>query len=311
MSDNNNGKDLSIKERQAAGYTEHLLCLRASGKISDDDYSVLLESYYNDIRRITAASVVHACDSRDRQIRKLKEQLEQTCRALEDVLGAKEDKTTRLLAANYFLSRLKQAIKGYCHAEKRTLGRRSASWPTLLFGDVRRLKFVNDTYGHEVGDTLLRAVGDMLNSTISQDDLAARSYEKGDEIVILLETDHPRSAYLAASRVRESFLVKKDWGHAVLNEFPPYLDFGGVAVDKESLEGFLGGLAPKQEIEAINELIRQWIKLADELCMKAKREKADQVLFAWCKYRAGQLVVIDHEQLSEFKLLHGLKRQYE
>ncbi|MFV2073193.1 MAG: two-component regulator propeller domain-containing protein [Thermoanaerobaculales bacterium] len=49
--------------------------------------------------------------------------------------------------------------------------------------DIDRFKDVNDTYGHEVGDQVLRAVGGALESTLREVDLAVRW--GGDEFVVL------------------------------------------------------------------------------------------------------------------------------
>jgi diguanylate cyclase (GGDEF)-like protein len=50
--------------------------------------------------------------------------------------------------------------------------------------DLDRLKEINDTYGHEAGDRAIRAVGNVLRSTVRQTDLCARF--AGDEFVVIL-----------------------------------------------------------------------------------------------------------------------------
>ncbi len=50
--------------------------------------------------------------------------------------------------------------------------------------DLDRLKELNDTYGHEVGDRALRAVGAVLRSTVRESDLCARF--AGDEFIVVL-----------------------------------------------------------------------------------------------------------------------------
>lgn len=49
--------------------------------------------------------------------------------------------------------------------------------------DLDRFKAVNDTYGHPIGDKLLKTFGERLVSVLSPDDLAARF--GGDEFVVL------------------------------------------------------------------------------------------------------------------------------
>jgi diguanylate cyclase (GGDEF)-like protein len=54
----------------------------------------------------------------------------------------------------------------------------------VLFLDLDDFKLVNDTMGHQVGDALLRAVGERLAASIRAEDVAARL--GGDEFAILL-----------------------------------------------------------------------------------------------------------------------------
>ena len=54
----------------------------------------------------------------------------------------------------------------------------------LLLLDIDKFKDINDTYGHETGDKVLKKVGHLLNSFFRSDDYAARI--GGDEFIVLL-----------------------------------------------------------------------------------------------------------------------------
>lgn len=54
----------------------------------------------------------------------------------------------------------------------------------FLFVDLDRFKYVNDTFGHEVGDILLREVGQRLKATLRMGDIVTRI--GGDEFIIAI-----------------------------------------------------------------------------------------------------------------------------
>ncbi|HZS07813.1 MAG TPA: diguanylate cyclase [Blastocatellia bacterium] len=61
---------------------------------------------------------------------------------------------------------------------------------TLLMLDLDGFKTVNDTYGHEAGDEMLRGVSAVLRENLRSTDTLAR--QGGDEFVAVLESDSPQ-----------------------------------------------------------------------------------------------------------------------
>ncbi|PRR80851.1 putative diguanylate cyclase YdaM [Clostridium liquoris] len=51
--------------------------------------------------------------------------------------------------------------------------------------DINNFKFINDTYGHNVGDSVLKAFAEVLKNNISKEHICARI--AGDEFIILLK----------------------------------------------------------------------------------------------------------------------------
>jgi len=81
--------------------------------------------------------------------------------------------------------------------------KRSGTAFAVLFMDIDGFKEVNDSYGHEVGDLLLRAVAGRLTKNVRQSDTVARI--GGDEFVIILETVRKdRGADAVALKVERS-----------------------------------------------------------------------------------------------------------
>ena len=69
----------------------------------------------------------------------------------------------------------------------------------VMFLDLDRFKFVNDSLGHTVGDSLLQAVADRLLATLDDDEVLARM--GGDELVAIVHLGARRTAAESASRV--------------------------------------------------------------------------------------------------------------
>jgi two-component system cell cycle response regulator len=73
---------------------------------------------------------------------------------------------------------------------------------SVLMLDVDRFKTVNDSYGHEAGDDVLREFAGRLKAQIRQEDLAARF--GGEELVVLMPDTSADTALGIAERIRHA-----------------------------------------------------------------------------------------------------------
>ncbi|WP_373034497.1 GGDEF domain-containing protein [Sulfurimonas sp.] len=73
---------------------------------------------------------------------------------------------------------------------------------SLLMIDIDDFKKVNDTYGHQKGDEVLKTIGKFLNNNIREMDMAARY--GGEEIVILMPNTTVNQAFKIADKMREN-----------------------------------------------------------------------------------------------------------
>ncbi|MBK6619082.1 MAG: EAL domain-containing protein [Nitrosomonas sp.] len=69
----------------------------------------------------------------------------------------------------------------------------------LLFFDLDRFKYINDTSGHQTGDALLRMVANLLLQTIRQADISGRL--GGDEFSVILPEITPDAAIEVAKKI--------------------------------------------------------------------------------------------------------------
>ena len=120
--------------------------------------------------------------SKTRQLRdEIRERVASRTEGLERTIGALRQQAARDPLTGLFNRRMLDAFLPdaieRCTAENKSL--------CLLMMDVDHFKQLNDSLGHPAGDELLRSLGQIIRSTIGEQDMAFRS--GGDEFVVLLE----------------------------------------------------------------------------------------------------------------------------
>ncbi|MEA1952936.1 MAG: EAL domain-containing protein [Campylobacterota bacterium] len=108
---------------------------------------------------------------------------------------AYHDSLTGLPNRLMFLDKLDQFIKHTKHSNKKAV---------VLFIDLDHFKNINDSYGHSLGDELLIAVAQRLQSVIGEEETISRL--GGDEFVIILENiEEINDAKIIAKKLIEVF----------------------------------------------------------------------------------------------------------
>jgi diguanylate cyclase (GGDEF)-like protein len=130
----------------------------------------------------------------------------------------------------------------------------------LLMIDVDNFKRVNDTWGHPVGDDVLRSIAQVLASNLRQTDVAARY--GGEEFAIVLPGLGPRGVRAVGEKLRRAVKALKP---LIADGAPPFqisISVGGVS-------------ASHPDLNAVD-----LIRVADSALYAAKRQGRDVVCVA-------------------------------
>jgi diguanylate cyclase (GGDEF)-like protein len=102
------------------------------------------------------------------------------------------DSLTRLANRRFFIDLLDKAM---------AFAKRHDQALSVIMADLDNFKSINDTYGHQAGDQILAAFGQVMHTSIRQEDLAARF--GGEEFILMLPGTTIEDATILAERLRE------------------------------------------------------------------------------------------------------------
>lgn len=131
---------------------------------------------------------------------------------------------------------------------------------SLVICDIDHFKSFNDTYGHQIGDQVLRLVARVLHDGVKGRDLPCRY--GGEEFVIILPDTETENAKKVADVLRNAVKSKEIRNRATGETLTPVTISMGVAqLDSE-------------------ETIKEWIERADKALYRAKKLGRDRVEIA-------------------------------
>lgn len=168
---------------------------------------------------------------------------------------AKYDDLTGLLRRETFNNILKRFI---------IRSNRTNTPLSYVLVDIDHFKKVNDTYGHDKGDEVLREVSDLLRQSVRDTDIATRKFVGrygGEELVIVLPNTDSDGAKIVGERLR-----KRVEEHFKAKDFNLTISAGVSVYSPDSSE---------DGSEAVDDLY----KTADEKLYEAKKTGRNKVVY--------------------------------
>ena len=129
---------------------------------------------------------------------------------------------------------------------------------SVVMLDVDHFKSVNDTYGHDVGDEVLKETAKVIQSSIRTSDEACRI--GGEEFVVICKNTDEDAASIVAERIRSAMEA-----HVI--------EFGGMS---RAVTASLGVAGYTKSMETVNDLLKR----ADEAVYAAKHGGRNQWVVA-------------------------------
>ncbi len=127
---------------------------------------------------------------------------------------------------------------------------------TIVIFDIDNFKHINDNYGHDVGDKVLKEFANILKTSVRSSDIVSRF--GGEEFVLILQNSDAENSFHVAERIRKQFSQKK---FKVNDKYISTTVSGGISTYREEIED-----------------IDQMIKEADIALYEAKKTGKNKII---------------------------------
>jgi diguanylate cyclase (GGDEF)-like protein len=138
----------------------------------------------------------------------------------------------------------------------------------VLMLDIDHFKALNDTHGHQAGDTALAAFADTLRRCVRRSDLAARY--GGEEFAVVMTNTSTRQARVVADKIRRTVAGMSVSGETSGSALLMTVSVGGAAFPEDTSDA------------------RELLSLADAALYHSKRAGRDRVTMSADRRRAPQ-----------------------
>lgn len=162
-----------------------------------------------------------------------------------------KDPLTNVYNRRYVFNRAEEIIEEY---------KRLGKLFSVCIIDIDHFKVVNDTYGHQIGDKVLKELTRILDENLRPYDILGRY--GGEEFIILLNNTEQEESILIIKRILE--IVRKET-----------MIFSDVEINIT----FSAGISHCEEIDKEDILIDDLVKIADLRMYKAKQTGRNKIVF--------------------------------
>lgn len=131
----------------------------------------------------------------------------------------------------------------------------------VAFFDANKFKSINDSYGHKVGDDIIRIVGEILNGSFRQEDYVCRT--GGDEFVVVFTRCNTPEGVAKVTEKLEAASLR------ITGEIEKILPQSNIT--------FSIGLAERVRVGSVREDLDATINLADKAMYEAKSQGTTKV----------------------------------
>ena len=143
---------------------------------------------------------------------------------------------------------------------------------SILYIDLDNFKFYNDTFGHDIGDLILKKIADLLKNAAGQDGFAVRF--GGDEFLIVLRTCDVSQCSSVAKNILNDIRSNNGYVNDISNMLKRQ-----VTIPEEKNVSASIGIAVTQNVTS-EEDIAEVLKKADETLYKIKHSTKDDFMVA-------------------------------
>ena len=216
---------------------------RIAREVSNDDIQRVLSRIMQEVKGLKNLNrkFIHKLELQTQEIERLRDELRKVKEE------ANVDALTGLRNRRSFERTLQEFYRDY----------KKFGYPfSLIMMDIDNFKEVNDTYGHLVGDRVLKEIGNILRNYLRAKDVPART--GGEEFAIILPGVTKNEALMVAERLRR--VISKHKIRVDSSEISVTASFGVSQIDNS--------------VEEPEDLLRE----ADKNLYQAKRTGKDKVI---------------------------------